>query len=63
MTTWTSVTIEIYSDRIEIRNPGNPIITTERFIDNYQSRNEKLANLMRRLGICEEQGSGIDKVI
>lgn len=55
--------IEIYSDRIEVSNPGLPLITPERFIDEYQSRNEKLADLLRRLGICEEKGSGIDKVI
>lgn len=55
--------IEIYSDRIEFSNPGLPIITPIRFIDEYQSRNEDLANVMRRLGICEEKGSGIDKVI
>ena len=55
--------IEIYSDRIEITNPGIPLITPNRFIDEYQSRNDKLADLMRRLGICEEKGSGIDKVI
>lgn len=59
----TSVMIEIYSDRLEITNPGKPIITTVRFIDEFQSRNEKLALLMRLFGICEEQGSGIDKVI
>jgi predicted HTH transcriptional regulator len=34
-----------------------------RFIDGYQSRNERLADLMRRLGICEEKSSGIDRVI
>jgi ATP-dependent DNA helicase RecG len=28
-----------------------------------QSRNERLADLMRRLGICEEKGSGVDKVV
>lgn len=61
--TGASVTIEIYKDRIDISNPGVPIITTDRFIDEYQSRNEKLAGLMRRMGICEERGSGIDKVI
>jgi len=55
--------IEIFSDRIEITNPGIPLITPERFIDEYQSRNDILADLMRRLGICEEKGSGIDKVI
>lgn len=55
--------IEIFSDRIEISNPGKPLITPERFIDEYISRNEKLADIMRRMGICEEKGSGIDKVI
>jgi ATP-dependent DNA helicase RecG len=59
----TSVVVEIYSDRIEISNPGSPIITTDRFIDEYQSRNERLADAARRFGICEELGSGIDKVI
>ena len=56
-------TIEIFFDRIEITNAGLPLITSERFIDEYQSRNEVLADLMRRLGICEEKGSGIDKVV
>lgn len=61
--TGTSVMIEIYSDRIEIANPGLPYISPDRFIDEYQSRNERLADIMRRIGICEEKGSGIDKVI
>lgn len=58
-----SVMIEMYDDRIEISNPGSPPISTDRFIDEYKSRNETLANVMRRMGICEEKGSGIDKVI
>jgi predicted HTH transcriptional regulator len=58
-----SVMIEIYNDRMEISNPGRPFISPERFIDEYQSRNERLADLMRRLGICEEKGSGVDKVV
>lgn len=28
-----------------------------------RSRNEMIASLMRRTGFCEEQGSGLDKVI
>ena len=59
----TSVMIEIYADRMEISNPGKPFIPPDRFIDEYQSRNERMADLMRRLGICEEKGSGVDKVI
>ena len=58
-----SVMVEIYADRMEISNPGKPFISPDRFIDEYQSRNERLADLMRRLGICEEKGSGVDKVI
>jgi len=55
--------IEIFIDRIELSNPGIPLITTNRFIDEFQSRNEILASFMRRIRICEEKGSGIDKVI
>ena len=55
--------IEIYSDRIEFSNPGQPLISIERFIDEYQSRNDSLADIMRRMGICEEKGSGMDKTI
>lgn len=56
--------VEIYSDRIEITNPGEPLIEPARMIDfPPRSRNETLASLMRRMKICEEQGSGIDKVV
>lgn len=62
--TGTGVLIEIFSDRIEITNPGMPLVDTNRFIDTIpKSRNEKLAFLMRRLNICEERGSGIDRAI
>jgi len=58
-----SVMIEVYSNRVEVSNPGEPVVPVERFIDGYQSRNEHLADLMRRMGICEEKSSGIDKVV
>jgi predicted HTH transcriptional regulator len=58
-----SMMVEIYSNRVVISNPGEPIVPVERFIDGYQSRNERLADLMRRMGICEEKSSGIDRVI
>ncbi len=60
----TGPLIELFSDRIEITNPGKPLVDTGRFIDlPPRSRNEALANLMRRIGICEERGSGVDKAI
>jgi len=58
-----SVMVEIYGNRVEISNPGEPLMPVERFIDGYQSRNERLAGLMRRMGICEEKSSGIDRVV
>jgi ATP-dependent DNA helicase RecG len=62
--TGTGPMIEIFDDRMEITNPGLPLIDTLRFIDEPpRSRNEVLAGLMRRMNVCEERGSGIDKVI
>jgi predicted HTH transcriptional regulator len=56
--------VEIFTDRMEITNPGIPLIDPLRFIDEPpRSRNEALAALMRRMAICEERGSGIDKVV
>jgi len=61
--TGASVMIELYENRLEISNPGEPVVPVERFIDGYQSRNERMASLMRRMGICEEKSSGIDRVV
>ena len=61
--TGQSVMVEMYTDRLEVSNPGLPPIKVERFIDEFRSRNERLAELMRRMRVCEEKGSGIDKVI
>lgn len=56
--------ISIFNDHIVISNPGKPVIDKERFIDSPpKSRNESLAAAMHRVGICEERGSGYDKVI
>ncbi|KAF0099884.1 MAG: transcriptional regulator [bacterium] len=56
--------VEIFDDRIEITNPGEPLVDTQRFVDTPpKSRNDGIASLMRRFRICEERGSGIDKVV
>ena len=57
-------TIELFKSRMEITNPGASLVEPERVIDfPPRSRNEALASLMRRMGLCEEQGTGMDKVI
>lgn len=60
----TGPMVEIFEGRMEITNPGTPLVPTDRFVDfPPKSRNEALASLMRRFRICEERGSGVDKVV
>ena len=56
--------IEVFADRIEITNPGDCLVDVKRIIDNPpRSRNERLAAIMRRMGFCEELGSGWDRIV
>lgn len=60
----TNPMVEIFSNRIEFSNPGYPLVAIERIIDTVPlSRNENLAGFMHRCGICEERGSGYDKIV
>jgi ATP-dependent DNA helicase RecG len=59
----SSVLVEVFENRIEISNPGETMVPVDRLIDGMRSRNERLADLMRRVGICERRGSGIDRVV
>jgi len=60
----TGPLIELFNTRLEVTNPGKSLVKIERMIDlPPRSRNEALASLMRRMGMCEEQGTGLDKVI
>lgn len=62
--TGTGPTVEIFENRLEITNSGIPLVDIKRIIDNPpKSRNEKLASLMRRLRMCEELGTGWDKIV
>ena len=56
--------VEIFDRRVEITNPGAPLIDPRRFLDfPPKTRNPKLAGMMRRMQICEEAGTGVDKVV
>ena len=55
--------VEIFSDRLEIRNPGEPVIDVTRFVDETKARNPQLAEYMRMAGVCEVRGSGVDRAL
>lgn len=58
--------VEIYDDRIEVTNPGTllPGKRPDRLIGTTpESRNEQLASSFRRYRICEERGTGFQKVV
>lgn len=56
--------VEIFENRVEVTNPGTPLVDVLRIIDNPpKSRNEKLASFMRRLKMCEELGRGWDRMV
>ena len=61
--TGTGPMVELFDGRIKITSPGMPLVEPARFIDAPpKSRNESLASMMRRIGVCEERGSGWDKI-
>lgn len=58
--------VEIFEDRIEFTNPGSllPGKRIDRLIGTTpESRNEALASAFRRYRICEERGTGFQKVV
>ena len=58
------ITIEIFSNRLVITNPGAPLNNINRLLDlPPRSRNERLAQSMLILNLCERRGSGVDRAI
>ena len=64
--TGTGPMVEIFDDRIEFTSPGSllPGKRPDRLIGTTpESRNELLASAFRRYRICEERGTGFQKVV
>jgi len=60
----TGPIIEIFENRIEITNLGAPLINAKQFVNAPpKTRNQRLSAIFRRCGICEELGSGWDKIV
>lgn len=64
MITETYTQINVFSNRIEISNPGNlpPGVTIENIKDSQFSRNEIIAEILKDMDYLEEYGRGIDIV-
>lgn len=58
------ITIEIFTNRIVMTNPGSCLNDVNRLIDlPPHSRNEGLAQMMLQLDLCERRGSGYDRAV
>lgn len=58
------VKIAMFSDRIEVENPGGllPGLTTFNLLHKRAWRNESIAELMAKVGLGEMDGQGIDRI-
>lgn len=55
--------MEVFDTRLEASNPGNLLVDVNRIIDTVpHSRNENIASFLRIVRICEERGSGFDRI-
>lgn len=55
--------MEIFDTKVEASNPGSLLVEVNRIIDTVpHSRNEAMASFLRIVRICEERGSGFDRI-
>lgn len=55
--------LEVFDTKVEASNPGNLLVDVNRIIDTApHSRNDNMASFLRIIGICEERGSGFDRM-
>lgn len=58
------ITIEVFTNRLVMTNPGMCLNDVNRLIDlPPHSRNEGMAQLMLQLDMCERRGSGYDRAV
>ncbi len=60
----TGTLIEIFSDRVEISNPGPPLVDVQRLVNTPPiSRNHGLTAMMQKMNLINLTGSGWDKIV
>lgn len=56
--------VSIYENRVEFSNPGASLIPTPRLLNAQpKTRNKELVSALRRMGLCEEGGTGWDRIV
>jgi ATP-dependent DNA helicase RecG len=60
-----AVEVRLYDDAVEIESPGTlaGYVTVENLREAQYSRNERIMDALQRLGLVEEAGQGIDRMI
>ncbi len=60
-----TVDVTIWDDRVEIRSPGSlpGPITLDNMRDEHYSRNRRIMRVLKLLGLVEEYGEGVDRMI
>ncbi len=59
----TGPIMEIFDTKVEASNPGGLLVDVNRIIDTApHARNESMASFLRMARICEERGSGFDRM-
>ena len=56
--------VAIYQNRIEFSNPGASLIPLNKVLNAFpKTRNNRLVGLLRQMDLCEEGGTGWDRVV
>ncbi len=60
----STLMVEVFDGRVEFTNPGSPLVPIDRILDMApKTRNDYIASFLHKCGICEERGSGYDKIV
>jgi ATP-dependent DNA helicase RecG len=57
------IRVELYDNRLEVTNPGTPLMDVRQFVRMSNPRNADLAAKMREMNMCENRGSGIQRLM
>lgn len=57
------IRVELFENRLEVTNPGTPTMDVKEFVRMSNPRNVDLSAKMREMNMCENRGSGIQRLL